>query len=98
MAGAVPRTVFLARFAGFEAGGMGTVSNDFRDRESTEEARRRTPEAVAGAGRGGRDGGRGAAAWLGADRPGRVVEAVHEECSRDGFERGVDRAPRSREE
>ena len=33
--GAVPRTVFLARFAGFESGGMGTVSNDFRDREST---------------------------------------------------------------
>jgi hypothetical protein len=37
--GAVPRTVFLARIAGFETGGMGTVSNDFRDRESTEEAR-----------------------------------------------------------
>jgi hypothetical protein len=33
--GAVPRTVFLARIAGFEPGGMGTVSNDFKDREST---------------------------------------------------------------
>ena len=33
--GTVPRTVFLARIAGFQAGGMGTVGNDFRDREST---------------------------------------------------------------
>jgi hypothetical protein len=34
----VPRTVFLARIAGFWFGGMGTVSNDRRDHQSTEEA------------------------------------------------------------
>jgi hypothetical protein len=45
--GTVPRTVFLARFAGFWFGGMGTVSNDRRDRESTEEERRSGPGAVA---------------------------------------------------
>ncbi len=46
-AGTVPRTVFLARFAGFCSGGMDTVSNDRRDRESTEEHRREGPGAVA---------------------------------------------------
>ena len=47
LGGTVPRTVFLARFAGFLFGGMGTVSNDRRDRESTEEERWPWPRAVA---------------------------------------------------
>jgi hypothetical protein len=53
---------------GFRSGGMGTVSNDRRDRESTEEARRRRTDVVPGAGGSG-DDRRGQGARAGTDRP-----------------------------
>ena len=73
---------------------MGTVSNDFRDRGRTEDDDRCEAAAIAGTGRRGGHGGRGEGPRAGADRPRRVVEAVHQECFGNSAGRGDDRAPR----
>src|SRR5437763_1988876 len=61
------------------------TSNVVSPRKKTEgDGRQLTPEQAAAA------GGRGSR--VGADRPERVVEVVHQECSQVGAERGDDRA------
>src|SRR5215213_613858 len=94
MPGLYPERCFWPDSPDLRSGGMGTVSNDIRDCDRTEEDRWGEAASVAGTGRCGGDGGRREGPRAGADRPGRVVEAVHEERAGSSSERGDDRAPR----